>query len=63
MMIFGIKYQTRLKKERKKYELFHDIKILIDTDDKMPNDIPLENVVILIIFDTKDRDKFIHNYF
>ena len=38
MMIFGIKYQTRLKKERKKYELFHDIKILIDTDDKMPND-------------------------
>ena len=62
-MIFGIKYQTRLKKERKKYELFHDIKILIDTDDKMPNDIPLENVVILIIFDTKDRDKFIHNYF
>ena len=37
-------------------ELFDDIKILIDTDDKLPD-------VILIAFLIKDRNKFIHTYF
>ena len=37
---------------------FDDIKILIDTDDNLPDGITLENVVILI-----QIIQFIHNYF
>ena len=39
-------------------EKFDDAKILIDTDDKLPNDTTLKNVVILIACVIKDSDKF-----
>ena len=39
-------------------EKFDDNKILIDTDDKLPYDITLKNVVILITSVIKDGDKF-----
>ena len=39
-------------------EKFDDTKILIDTDDKLPDDITLKNVVILITCVIKDGDKF-----
>ena len=35
-----------------------DTKILIETDDKLPGDITLRNVVILIACVIKDGDKF-----
>ena len=38
---------------------FDDTKILIDTDDKLPDDITLKNVVILITCVIKDGDKFL----
>ena len=37
---------------------FDKTKILIDTDDKLPNDITLKNVVILITCVIKDDGKF-----
>ena len=39
-------------------EKFDDTKILIDTDGKLPNDITLKNVVLLIACVIKDDDKF-----
>ena len=39
-------------------EKFDDIKLLIDADDKLPDDISLKNVVILITCVIKDGDKF-----
>ena len=39
-------------------EEFHNTKILIDTDDKLPDDITLKNVVILMTCVVKDDDKF-----
>ena len=40
------------------FEKFDDTKILIDTDGKLPNDITLKNVVLLIACIIKDDDKF-----
>ena len=37
---------------------FDYIKVLIDTDDKLPDDITLKNVVILITCVSKDDDEF-----
>ena len=39
-------------------EKFDNTKILIDTDDKLPDDITLKNVVILITCVIKDNGKF-----
>ena len=39
-------------------EKFHDTKVLIKTDDKMPDDITLKSIVILMVCDFKDEDKF-----
>ena len=39
-------------------EKFDDAKILIDTDDKLPNNITLKNVVILMTCVMKDDDNF-----
>ena len=39
-------------------EKFDDTKIFIDTDDKLPDDIALKNVVILMTSVTKDDGKF-----
>ena len=44
-------------------ENFDDTMILIDANDKLPENITLKNVVILIICVIKGDDKFIHNYF
>ena len=43
-------------------EKFDNTKILIDADDKLPNDITLRNVLILITCIIKDDNKFIRNY-
>ena len=40
------------------FEKFEDIKILIEADDKLLDDITLENVVILITWIIKDDHKF-----
>ena len=37
---------------------FDDAEILIDTDDKLPDDITLKNIVILITFTVEDNRKF-----
>ena len=37
---------------------FDDTRILIDTDDKLPGDITLKNVAILVTSVIKDDDKF-----
>ena len=47
MIIYLIKYQTELKKIID-IEKFDDTKILIDTNDKFPNDITSKNAVILM---------------
>ena len=39
-------------------EKFNDTKILIDTDDKLLDDINLKNVVILMTYVIKDDGKF-----
>ena len=39
-------------------EKLDDTKILIDTDDKLPDDITFKNAVILMAFIIKDGDKF-----
>ena len=39
-------------------EKFNDIKFLIETDDKLPDDLTLKNVVIVIASVIKDGDKF-----
>ena len=39
-------------------EKFDDTKILIDTDDKLPDNITLQNAVILMTCVIKDDDKF-----
>lgn len=38
-------------------EKFYDSKILVDTDDKFPDDITLKNVVVLITYVLKDDGK------
>ena len=43
-------------------EKFDNTKILIDADDKLPNDITLRNVLILITCIIKDDNKYIRNY-
>ena len=53
-----INYQKSKNKKIKSIEKFYDTKILIDTDDKLPNDITLENVVILDTYIIKDGVKF-----
>ena len=52
-------YKTRyiLDKIKKNNEKFDDTNILIGTDDKLPDNITLKNVVILIIFVLKDDGK------
>ena len=44
-------------------EKFDDTMILIHTDDKMPDDTTLKNVVILITCVIKDDGKFYAKYF
>ena len=44
-------------------EKIDDTKILIDTDDKLPDDIILEKVVILMACIIKDIKNFIYKYF
>ena len=39
-------------------EEFYDTNILMDTDDKLPDDVTFKNVVILMICVIKDNDKF-----
>ena len=39
-------------------EKFDDTKILIDMDDKLPDDVSLKNVVILITYVVRDDSKF-----
>ena len=39
-------------------EKFNDAKILIDTDDKLPDNITLENVIMWTTFVIKDGDEF-----
>ena len=39
-------------------EKFDNTKILIDTDDELPDDITLKNVVISITYVIKDENKF-----
>ena len=40
-----------------------DTKILIDADNKLPDDITLKNVLIIIICAIKKMINFIHKYF
>ena len=44
-------------------EKFGDTKIVIETDDKLPDDITFKSVVILITCIIKDGDKFYPQYF
>ena len=44
-------------------EKFHDTKTSVDTDDKLPDDITLQYLLILMTFVIKDDDSFIHNYY
>ena len=43
-------------------EKFDNTKISINADDKLPNDITLRNVLILITCIIKDDNKFTRNY-
>ena len=54
-MIFWIKYYTRLKTG---IEKFDDTKTLINTDGRLPDNITLTNVLILIPWVMKDDGKF-----
>ena len=44
-------------------EKFDDTKILIDMDDKLPDDVSLKNVVILITYVVRDDSKFYSQIF
>ena len=44
-------------------EKLEDTKILIDEDDKLPDDISLKNVVILMTYIVKDGDEFYLKFF
>ena len=44
-------------------EIFDDTKVLIGINDKLPDDITLKDVVILMTCFIKYGDKFIQNYF
>ena len=44
-------------------ENFDDTKILIETDDKLPDDITLKNAVILVTSVIKDKGKFYQQIF
>ena len=44
-------------------EKFDDTQILIDTDDKLPEDATLKNIVILLIGVIKDDNKFYRKIF
>ena len=50
-------------KEKVKIVRFDDTKILIDTDNKLPDYITLKNVVILITYVIKDDAKFYQEMF
>ena len=50
--------RTLDKIKRKDIEKLDDTKILIDTDDKLPDDITLKNAVILMTCVIKDGNKF-----
>ena len=54
-MIFWIKYYTRLKTG---IEKFDDTKTLINADGRLPDNITLTNVLILITSVMKDDGKF-----
>ena len=45
-------------KETKDVEKFDYTRVVIDTDDKLPDDIILKNFAILITCNMKDDDKF-----
>ena len=45
-------------KDIESIENFGNTKILIDTDDKLPNNITLKYAVIVVTCDIKDDDKF-----
>ena len=49
--------------KRIRIEKLRDIRILIHTDAKLPNDITLKNAVILAICVIKDGDKFYSQLF
>ena len=50
-------------KEKIGLEKFDDTKILIDMDDKLPDDVSLKNVVILITYVVRDDSKFYSQIF
>ena len=50
-------------KEIIRIEKFDDTKILIETDDKLPDDITFKNVAIIITCVIKDIDKFCQQLF
>ena len=45
-------------KEMISFERFDDTKMLIDTDDKLPDDITFKNVAVLMTCVIKDGNKF-----
>ena len=45
-------------KEMISFERFDDTKMLIDTDDKLPDDITFKNVVVLMTCVIRDGNKF-----
>ena len=45
-------------KEMISFERFDDTKMLIDTDDKLPDDITFKNVAVLMTCVIKDVNKF-----
>ena len=57
IIILSRKYWDKIKKI-KDIEKFYDSKILIDTDDKLLDDITLKGAVMLIACVTKNDDKF-----
>ena len=63
MIIYQIKYQTRLKKKTIGIEKFDVTKILIDTNDKLHDDVTFKNMVISMTYVIKDDDKFYRQTF
>ena len=60
LMVDGYMLNKTLDKIEKiiDIEKFDDFEILIDTDDKLPDDVILKNAVILMTYVIKDDDKF-----
>ena len=50
-------------KEMISFERFDDTKMLIDTDDKLPDDITFKNVVVLMTCVIRDGNKFYSQIF